>query len=165
MEGLAGFRSSSNNAISKKPRSAASRRPRSTENLTATPRIESISSALHYENANFTEGYKRKEVYLNSISSSQKNKKEERCRTGNVSSSGRSTEGALAPANWKVAIQKDEYAGIPSVDNKLRKVKLKVGGVTRTIHAKTGHESGEVPANRNKAKVCHVLIVWYIGTG
>jgi hypothetical protein len=164
MEGLAGFGSSSNNAISKKPRSTASRRPRSTENLTATPHIESISLALHLENTNIAEGYKRKELYLNSFSASKKNK-EERGRTGNGSSSGRSTEGALAPAKWKGAAQQDEYALLAtSADNKLRKVKLKVGGVTRTIHAKTGHESGEGSANKNKAKVCHILILCYIGT-
>ncbi|KAJ3703817.1 hypothetical protein LUZ61_007522 [Rhynchospora tenuis] len=153
MEGLTGFGSSSCNAISRKPRSAASRRPRSTETLTATPHIESISSSPHYDTTNFAEGYKRKELYLNSISNSKKNKREERGRTGNTSGSGRSTEGALAPANWRGLAQQDEYTAVgSSAENKLRKVKLKVGGVTRTIHAKTDNESGEGSANRNKAK-------------
>ncbi|XP_078149104.1 uncharacterized protein LOC144544459 isoform X2 [Carex rostrata] len=162
MEGLAGFGSSSSNAISKKPRSAAPRKPRSTENLTATPHIESISPALHHDNTNFTEGYKRKAIYLNTLSTSKKNKREERGRTGNVPGSSRSTEGALAPSSWKGAAQQDGHAGLGlSAENKLRKVKLKVGGVTRTIHAKTGNESGEGSANRSKAKGEY----WFSNTG
>ncbi|EHA8591457.1 titin [Cocos nucifera] len=72
----------------------------------------------------------------------------------------RCSEGALAPANWKGAnkvkenleISPDSYAGKSgdgnnvhgsvgtpdgSAENKLKKVKLTVGGVTRTIHAKS----------------------------
>ncbi|KAJ4819236.1 HIT zinc finger and PAPA-1-like domain-containing protein [Rhynchospora pubera] len=58
--------------------------------------------------------------------------------------------------------QQDEYAALgSSAENKLRKVKLKVGGVTRTIHAKTDIESGEGSANRNKAKREY----WFSNTG
>nr|XP_010938245.1 uncharacterized protein LOC105057342 isoform X2 [Elaeis guineensis] len=75
----------------------------------------------------------------------------------------RCSEGALAPANWKGASNVKDNSKIPSrssdgncgksgdgnnvgqsigtvngsADNKLKKVKLTVGGVTRTIHAKS----------------------------
>ncbi|XP_008808685.1 titin homolog isoform X2 [Phoenix dactylifera] len=75
----------------------------------------------------------------------------------------RCSEGALAPANWKGASKVKDNSKIPSrspvsyagkggdgnnvgqsvgtangsADNKLKKVKLTVGGVTRTIHAKS----------------------------
>ncbi|XP_008781120.2 protein starmaker-like [Phoenix dactylifera] len=82
-------------------------------------------------------------------------------RTG--SEPKRCSKGALAPANWKGASKVKENLEIPSrspdsyagksadgnnvhgsvgtpdgsADSKLKKVKLKVGGVTRTIHAKS----------------------------
>ncbi|PIA57583.1 hypothetical protein AQUCO_00600357v1 [Aquilegia coerulea] len=87
------------------------------------------------------------------------------------SDSKRSSEGVLAPANWKsmskiresldlqpkkpeshLGGRKNEesrntgHSGVVSEvsanENKLRKVKLKVGGVTRTIHAKTSDFGG-----------------------
>ncbi|XP_026662553.2 eukaryotic translation initiation factor 5B-like isoform X2 [Phoenix dactylifera] len=89
-------------------------------------------------------------------------------RGGNGSDLKRCSEGALAPANLKssnkskesIEMQSrcpDAYAGRRgdgqdmhqpdgaqslSAENKLRKVKLKVGGVTRTIHAKSNLEAG-----------------------
>uniref|UniRef100_A0A1D1YVS3 INO80 complex subunit B-like conserved region domain-containing protein n=1 Tax=Anthurium amnicola TaxID=1678845 RepID=A0A1D1YVS3_9ARAE len=76
----------------------------------------------------------------------------------------RSSEGVLSPANWKGnpkrkdRLSPDNHIGSGSradaplmgqsepgtngsAENKLRKVKLKVGGVTRTIHAKSNGES------------------------
>ncbi|KAF5187630.1 Hit zinc finger and papa-1-like domain-containing protein [Thalictrum thalictroides] len=73
------------------------------------------------------------------------------------SDSKRSSEGVLAPANWKSMnkiresfdLQQKKPESHSSVvsevlanENKLRKVKLKVGGVTRTIHAKTSSDFG-----------------------
>ncbi|KAJ3669299.1 hypothetical protein LUZ60_011249 [Juncus effusus] len=135
--------SSSSNPISKKPRSSGSRRPRSTtDDLTATPHIEPI----HQEpNKLPSEGHKRKELYLNTLPPSSNNKK----RTG--SGVSRSSEGSLAPAG---------YSAGSSESNKLRKVKLKVGGVTRTIHAKAGTEAGEGSGEKNKSKNEH----WFSGT-
>ncbi|KAF6170946.1 hypothetical protein GIB67_014763 [Kingdonia uniflora] len=51
----------------------------------------------------------------------------------------RSSEGILAPSNWKSTSRINESHGSRHLEgerneNKLRKVKLKVGGVTRTIH-------------------------------
>ncbi|MQM03658.1 hypothetical protein Taro_036440 [Colocasia esculenta] len=77
------------------------------------------------------------------------------------SESKRSSEGVLAPSNWKSYVRhrerlspeshidsgksgadahdmgRSEPAPNGAAENKLRKVKLKVGGVTRTIHAKS----------------------------
>ncbi|KAL5565898.1 hypothetical protein UlMin_029062 [Ulmus minor] len=54
--------------------------------------------------------------------------------------SQRSSKGVLAPANWKstsnsgnIEVNGDDLDN----DNKVKKVKLRVGGVTRTIHANT----------------------------
>lgn len=89
-------------------------------------------------------------------------------RGGNGSDLKRCSEGALAPANLKslnktkenIEMQSrspDGYMGRSSnghdmhqpegahslsAENKLRKVKLKVGGVTRTIHARSNLEAG-----------------------
>lgn len=67
------------------------------------------------------------------------------------SNSKRSSKGVLAPANWKSSTKEKEWSELESrdaeiqsstqeavIDNnesKVKKVKLKVGGVTRTIHA------------------------------
>ncbi|XP_010931744.1 uncharacterized protein [Elaeis guineensis] len=89
-------------------------------------------------------------------------------RGGNGSDLKRCSEGALAPANLKSSnktkesmemqsrspdgymgrrgdghdMHQPEGAQSISAENKLRKVKLKVGGVTRTIHAKSNLEAG-----------------------
>ncbi|KAF9596522.1 hypothetical protein IFM89_012253, partial [Coptis chinensis] len=69
----------------------------------------------------------------------------------------RSSEGALAPANWKSTskvsksnLQSSQNSGHSALvtdgsgnENKLRKVKLKVGGVTRTIHPKPSSDVGD----------------------
>ncbi|XP_058076819.1 uncharacterized protein LOC131225314 [Magnolia sinica] len=68
----------------------------------------------------------------------------------NVLDFKRCSEGALAPANWKSSSNsKDSGSSNGTGDgrdsspheNKLRKVKLKLGGVTRTIHAKSTLDS------------------------
>ncbi|XP_072997592.1 uncharacterized protein [Typha latifolia] len=82
-------------------------------------------------------------------------------RVGNGSDLKRCSEGVLAPANWKSTSKvKESYewqSTSPgdhnmhqstgpmnlSTDTKLRKVKLKVGGVTRTIHAKSKSDMGD----------------------
>lgn len=55
--------------------------------------------------------------------------------------SGRSSKGVLAPANWKSTSKVGRHTEVVSDgldnENKVKKVKLKVGGVTRTIQAKT----------------------------
>ncbi|KAH9730792.1 PAPA-1 domain-containing protein [Citrus sinensis] len=52
----------------------------------------------------------------------------------------RSSEGVLAPANWRRNGESQSFRQLGAnfdagLDNKVKKVKLKVGGVTRTIHA------------------------------
>ena len=73
------------------------------------------------------------------------------------SDSKRCSEGVLAPANWKIRdthtsgmINASGDSGQEAVvdgianESKLKKVKLKVGGVTRTIHAKTTSDGASV---------------------
>lgn len=61
-------------------------------------------------------------------------------RKHSVVDSKRHSEGVLAPADWKGAIKVGHFGVVSDGlenDNKVKKVKLKVGGVTRTIHAKS----------------------------
>ncbi|XVF72752.1 hypothetical protein PTKIN_Ptkin12aG0145600 [Pterospermum kingtungense] len=177
-----------NNAVRKK-RSQTSRRPRPDSlsmaesqdhsPLSSTPPSDDVSKVSSDENAGGDAISKRKEFNVNQhvprispavgveVEKAHKRKKEdggfnafynnESGRSG--SSSKRSSEGVLAPANWKTTSKEKEWSELESrnVDiyggcneeihssvqgavidvneSKVKKVKLKVGGVTRTIHA------------------------------
>lgn len=54
--------------------------------------------------------------------------------------SRRSSEGVLAPANWKSTSNLVNFGDVAGNENKVKKVKLKVGGVTRTINAKSASD-------------------------
>ncbi|XP_068662354.1 uncharacterized protein [Aristolochia californica] len=156
----------------------------------STPPSDNASKASSDENAGKGAGSNRRELNLNNPSRAsfnraegeslpKKSKKEDgtygefggfygngSCSKGNSSDIRRSSEGVLAPANWKntnkvnfdsqprssedgngrhsdarnagtVTNGSGGKADASSHENKLRKVKLKVGGVTRTIHAKS----------------------------
>ncbi|RWR95610.1 INO80 complex subunit B-like protein conserved region [Cinnamomum micranthum f. kanehirae] len=219
MEGLVGTGFDLANVVRKK-RSNTSRRPQSDaptfldnrDHLpsSSTPPLDTGSKVSSDENGGYNNGFRRKEINLNSSASrpsfnraegeifnkkSRKNDgafgefdgfhRKNSSRGGssarheqarNVSDIKRCSEGVLAPANWKSTSKiKDGFEpqsrnhssnngrsgdncssgqfGVSSSgvgdrgdsslshENKLRKVKLKVGGVTRTIHAKSPSDS------------------------
>ncbi|KAE8693705.1 receptor-like serine/threonine-protein kinase ALE2-like [Hibiscus syriacus] len=177
-----------NNAVRKK-RSQTFRRPRpdsqsyteshDRSSLSSAPPSDDMSKVSSDENAGGDANSKRKEFNLNQhvsgispavgveVEKTHKRKKEdggfnafysnEPGRIG--SSSKRSSEGVLTPANWKSKSKGNElseqesrkidiYVGMngeiqsstegtvtDANESKVKKVKLKVGGVTRTIHA------------------------------
>ncbi|XP_022770802.1 calponin homology domain-containing protein DDB_G0272472-like [Durio zibethinus] len=176
-----------NNAVRKK-RSQTSRRPRpdsqsfaeSQDNspLSSTPPSDDVSKVSSDENAGGDANSKRKEFNVNQfvsrissavgfeVEKAHKRKKDgefnafynnEPRRSG--SNSKRSSEGVLAPTNWKRTSKEKEWLELESRnieiyggkndeiqssvqgavidvnESKVKKVKLKVGGVTRTIHA------------------------------
>ncbi|CAK7340537.1 unnamed protein product [Dovyalis caffra] len=69
--------------------------------------------------------------------------------------SRRSSEGVLAPANWKSTSGLGHVGGFPDGvgnEGKVKKVKLKVGGVTRTINAKSASDGASaVGSSSSKA--------------
>ncbi|KAK6286023.1 hypothetical protein POUND7_012202 [Theobroma cacao] len=176
-----------NNAVRKK-RTQTSRRPRPDSQsfaesqdhspLSSTPPSDDVSKVSSDENAGGDANSKRKEFNLNQCvwispavgvegEKTNKRKKEdggfnafynnEPGRSG--SNNKRSSEGVLAPANWKSTSKAKEWsvsesrnvdiyggrngefqssvqgAVIDGNESKVKKVKLKVGGITRTIHA------------------------------
>ncbi|XP_022757862.1 uncharacterized protein LOC111304996 [Durio zibethinus] len=177
-----------NNAVRKK-RSQTSRRPRPDSQslaesqdhspLSSTPPSDDVSKVSSDENASADTNSKRKEFNVNQyvskippavsmeVDKTHKRKKEdggfnasynnELGRGG--SNSKRSSEGVLAPANWKSKSKGNEWSELESRnlniyggrngeihgsvqgavidgnESKVKKVKFKVGGVTRTTHA------------------------------
>ncbi|GMJ09227.1 hypothetical protein like AT2G47350 [Hibiscus trionum] len=186
MEEFSGTRFSGvNNAVRKK-RTQTSRRPRPDSQsyaesqdgspLSSTPPSDDVSKVSSDENAGGNANSKRKEFNLNQHVSgvstavgvagekTHKRRKEDggfnafyNNEPGRIgSNSKRSSEGVLAPANWKSKSKGNELESrnqdiydelngdiqssvegtvTDANDSKLKKVKLKVGGVTRTIHA------------------------------
>ncbi|CAA6658637.1 unnamed protein product [Spirodela intermedia] len=165
-------------AVMKKSRTATSRRPRQGPQMllkaadasphSSTPSSE--SSKGQSQSPDVSSGpdssLRRKEMDLNNLvpKTSKQTKRYEGPTQGYLDST-RSKEGMLAPANWKSSSRQRESpssdsgrgnradasddAAAVSVENRLRKVKLKVGGVTRTIHAK---EEQRLPRKRAPEK-------------
>lgn len=152
-----------NNAVRKK-RSQASRRPRPesqplVDSRDSTSPSDDVSKVSSEETSGFENKAKRKEFSINQYVSSvtgvegQKSQKRIKKDDGVFNSFynsepgrgghnyKRSSEGVLAPANWKrngeIRSSGGLGANIDGLGNesKVKKVKLKVGGVTRTIHA------------------------------
>ena len=197
-----------NNAVRKK-RSQTSRRSRPdsqsyAENqehspLSSTPPSDDVSKGSSDENAGTDANSKRKEFNVNQyvsrispavdveVEKAHKRKKDggfnvpynnEPGRSG--SNSKRSSEGVLAPANWKSA-SKEEWSELESrnVDiygerndeiqssvqgavidgneSKVKKVKLKVGGITRTIHANS--TANGLPENGSSTRKNNLQVV------
>lgn len=155
--------------------------------LSPTPPSDDASKGSSDENINGETSFKRKEFNLNQcmhVSSSAgtdakkllSNDKEddggfnafynnEHGRAGIIEK--RSSEGALAPANWKSSIRQNgenQSLGQSGIvldgsgnENKVKKVKLKVGGVTRTISASNGEsEAGTPKSVKQNAQVLMV---------
>uniref|UniRef100_A0A0A9CQ02 Uncharacterized protein n=1 Tax=Arundo donax TaxID=35708 RepID=A0A0A9CQ02_ARUDO len=172
----------------KRPRSVASRKPRPTEQFASEYNGILCASTSHDDDAGIeVSEHRRKELYLNSPEmkgsvphrSDMSKKLRRDDRTGgdhdghNRSSKSkdaakRGSEGVLAlectrnsgsPDNPHLVPRDANVAG----EHKLRKVKLKVGGITRTIHTKTVQEVGDsgTPAtsdgssHRHKQKDSH----------
>lgn len=154
-----------NNAVRKKRTQVFRRpRPDSqsfVESRDSTPPSDDVSRASGDENPGSDIKPKRKEFNLNQCISGfssafgtegekpqKRSKKEdggfnifynnEPARSGY--NNKRSSEGVLAPANWRRNGESQSFRQLGAnfdagLDNKVKKVKLKVGGVTRTIHA------------------------------
>lgn len=168
-------------AVMKKSRTATSRRPRQGPQLLlkatdASPYSSapsSESSKMQSQSPDVSSGpdsSSRKEVDLNSlVPKSSKKTKGYGGPTQGYLDSTRSKEGMLAPSNWKNSSRQrespssdsgrgsrtdaSESAAALSVENRLRKVKLKVGGVTRTIHAKSNTESTRGKASEKSRRL------------
>ncbi|RLN17644.1 uncharacterized protein C2845_PM02G43840 [Panicum miliaceum] len=165
MEGRGNPPLSTTEAVIKKPRSVASRKPRSTEQLASEYNgMYAPSRNISHDDAG---GHRRKELYLNSpeMKSSMAHKndisrklREDRSggdydghswRSKSKDAAKRDSGGVLAleciarssgpPPDNPQLVPRD--ASVPG-ENRVRKVKLKVGGITRTIHPKTIPEEG-----------------------
>lgn len=179
--------------------------------LSSTPSSDNTNKFSPDDSSGYDGNSRRKEIYLNypppkvaSLSKfddtapSKKKKKDDRAHGEfdthfssiglrdhgrNGSDVKRSSEGVLAPSNWKGSSKfknsemqspsSEQYghnllqsagSSSASVESKLKKVKLKVGGVTRTIPAKSNIEIGTVgsssikysrssDASRNRSKI------------
>ncbi|KAA8545254.1 hypothetical protein F0562_020038 [Nyssa sinensis] len=144
---------------SRRPRNDSQPLPdyRDNSSLSSTPPSDNASKASSDDNTGQGTNSRRKELNLNQCSSrassSNLAEAETAVKANNEDGIGessdvrfksnserkhsgidskRSSEGVLAPANWKSTNKVKEDG--PGTDNKLKKVKLKVGGVTRTIH-------------------------------
>ncbi|XP_020596522.1 uncharacterized protein LOC110036423 [Phalaenopsis equestris] len=171
---------------------------RDPSSLSSTPSSDNTNKFSPDDSSGYDGSSRRKEIYLNypppkvaSLSKfdystpSKKRKKDNKAQreydTHYVSSSlrdhgrngsdvRRSSEGVLAPSNWKSSSKFKENSEMrslsperyglnlhqsagsasTSVETKLKKVKLKVGGVTRTIPAKSNIESGNIGSSSIK---------------
>lgn len=150
MEELGGARFDGLASGTRKKRSQTSRRPRPDSQpvsdgpspLSSTP-SDDASKASSDENSGCDLNPKRKEFILNQYVSGMPSDAATEDgefslflnnEPGHVSYNKRSSEGVLAPANWKGSSKsKDSLEN----DNRVKKVKLKVGGVSRMIQAKS----------------------------
>ncbi|XP_020682292.1 uncharacterized protein LOC110099473 [Dendrobium catenatum] len=171
---------------------------RDPSSLSSTPSSDNTNKFSPDDSSGYDGSSRRKEIFLNypppkvaSLSKfddaapSRKKKKDDRTHgefDAHYASSSlrdhgrggsdvkRSSEGVLAPSNWKglskfkenpdmQSLSPEQYghnlhqsagSSSASVENKLKKVKLKVGGVTRTIPAKSNIETGNIGSSSIK---------------
>ncbi|XVF05941.1 hypothetical protein REPUB_Repub06bG0005300 [Reevesia pubescens] len=142
MEGFGGLGFSNVSSATRKKRSSTYRRPRSesqphsefndVSSLSSTP--PSDSNLMNVEDG----AYEESDEASNNDSFQGSNDR----RHGGIDSK-RSSEGVLAPTNWKSTSMVGSF-GIVSDgqanEKKVKKVKLKVGGVTHTIDAKSASD-------------------------
>lgn len=190
---------------------------RDPSSLSSTPSSDNTNKFSPDDSSGYDGSSRRKEIYLNyplpkvaSLSKfddstpSRKKKKDDRARGEfdahyassslrdhgpNAPDAKRSSEGVLAPSNWKGSSKYKENSEMKSpspeqyghnlhqsagssgasVESKLKKVKLKVGGVTRTIPAKSNIETGNIgssfikysrssDASRHRSKIISQVI-------
>ncbi|KAK8633543.1 hypothetical protein V6N13_014388 [Hibiscus sabdariffa] len=140
MEGLGGLGFSNVSTATRKKRSSASRRPRSeSQPHTELQDFSSLSSTPPSDNnlVNVDD----EAIYEDSDEASNDGSFQGSSdrRLGGTDSK-RSSEGVLAPTNWKSTSIGGSFGSVSDGlenEKKVKKVKLKVGGVTRTIDAKS----------------------------
>ncbi|XP_062214217.1 uncharacterized protein LOC133915174 [Phragmites australis] len=168
MEGRGNPPLNATEAVMKRPRSVASRKPRPTEQLASEYNgilcAQSRSTSHDDEPGIEVSGHRRKELYLNSPEMkgstphrsdvSKKVRREDRAGGDydGHNRSSKSKDGAKRGSDGVLALECTRDSGSPDNpqlvprdanvpgEHKLRKVKLKVGGITRTIHTKTIQE-------------------------
>ncbi|XP_050224792.1 uncharacterized protein LOC126674387 [Mercurialis annua] len=139
---MEGFRFSDASSAAKKRRSNTSRRPRNDtplpsdyldiSSLSSTP--PSDSNVSKPEDGGFGESDEASNNFSFRGSNEQRNSGVE---------SRRCSEGVLTPANWKNTSNLGQFRGSTDgvgSENKVKKVKLKVGGIIRTINANTASD-------------------------
>jgi hypothetical protein len=173
-------------AVMKRPRSVASRKPRPKEQLASEYKDISCgpSRSISPDDEAGAEagGHRRKELFLNSLEMrgsrnevSKKARREERAggdhdaghaRSSKPNKDGSSGVLALSCATNSASPDSPQLpsrdTGAPPAGNRLRKVKLKVSGLTRTVQTKPVQEvaEGGTPgtsdgsSHRHKHKVC-----------
>ncbi|XP_078441174.1 uncharacterized protein LOC144711126 [Wolffia australiana] len=144
--------------VAKRRRSAASRRPRMDSQALlegrdpSPPSSDNGSKNSSDGSSSLEAGAVRKELNLNSLvpkissrhegpTSSRRPKKEEIADRDYDKFQNRGNEGSFSYSSAKNS-SRGSLETMDQSENRVRKVKLKVGGVTRTIHAKSNGESG-----------------------
>jgi hypothetical protein len=195
MEGRGNPPLGTTDAVIKKPRSVASRKPRSAEQLASEYNgMSAPSRNISQDDDTGAEagGHRRKELYLNSPemkgSMAHKNDVSRKIRREDTSGgdydghsrSSKSKDAARRGSDGVLALEcTTRRSGSPDNprlvprdggvhgENSIRKVKLKVGGITRTIHTKAAQEAGgsgisatsDGSSHRHKHKVCFMCLL------
>ncbi|KAE8721025.1 transcriptional regulator ATRX-like protein isoform X5 [Hibiscus syriacus] len=153
MEGLGGLGFSNVTTAMRKKRSSASRRPRSeSQPHTEFQDLSSLSSTPPSDNnlVNVDD-----EAYEDSDEASDYcSFQGSRDRRHDGIDLKRSSEGVLAPTNWKSASMGGSFGSVSDGlenEKKVKKVKLKVGGVTRTIDTKSVGDSASGAGSSSKS--------------
>ncbi|KAL5700265.1 hypothetical protein ACHQM5_025735 [Ranunculus cassubicifolius] len=124
----------------RKKRSNTSRRPRP-DSLPITDSPPPLDTTFSNKDFNLNEESSSHKFHSADYDGNGTSSKSSSDRVHNGSDSKGSAQGVLATSNWKATQSKRLDSHLVSDgsgnENKLRKVKLKVGGVTRTIHAKS----------------------------
>lgn len=144
----------------RKKRSLTCRRPRTEGSSLLTP-LDTFSKISSDDIPAFDTNPRRKEFSLSqcisrseSIEESERGNNDSR-RREIINRHKRSTEGVLAPATWKTTSREDEGNGmikgkktdLGGLDGELKKMKLKIGGVSRLVTANGSSRKSLKPVN------------------
>ncbi|XP_031266494.1 uncharacterized protein LOC116124871 [Pistacia vera] len=139
MEGLGGLRFSNVTGAARKKRSNTYRRPRNdSQQLSDFRDISSLSSTPPSDNnmVKIDDGGSAESDETSNNDFFQGNNEQRR----RVDKSMRQSEGVLAPTNWRRTGSMGQFGVLPDSggnENKVKKVKLKVGGITHTLDGKS----------------------------
>ncbi|CAH2057646.1 unnamed protein product [Thlaspi arvense] len=160
MEGNGGAHYDGLKNMVRKKRSLTCRRPRPEGSILLTP-SDGFSKISSDDIPAFDTNPRRKEFSLShcisraeSIAESERGNNDSR-RREIINRNKRSTEGVLAPASWKTPRLEDEGDGMSNgkgadLDERVgqtKKMKLKIGGVTRLVHANGSSGKSSKPVN------------------
>ncbi|KAL1226239.1 hypothetical protein V5N11_017708 [Cardamine amara subsp. amara] len=144
----------------RKKRSLTCRRPRTEGSTLLTP-LDNFSKISSDDIPAFDTNPRRKEFSLSqcisrseSIAVSERGNNDSR-RREIINRNKRSTEGVLAPASWKSTSCEDEgngvingkKTGLGGLEGEPKKMKLKIGGVSRLVHANGSSRKSSKPVN------------------